>query len=148
MRQLFLSFALLLGVLGTASAQLSPLGVWKTVDEETGEAKSQVTIYERGDKLYGKISKILTDRPNAKCEECSGKKKNQPIQGLVIIEDLEPTDDYWKGGTILDPQNGKEYGLSVWFENGDPDLLFVRGKHWTGLYRTQNWYRVSGAANK
>jgi uncharacterized protein (DUF2147 family) len=148
MRQFLLSAALLLGLLTSASAQLSPLGVWKTVDDETGEAKSQVTIYERNGKLYGKITKILTDRPNAKCEDCPGKKKGQPVQGLIIIEDLVPYEDYWKGGTILDPQKGKEYGLSVWFENSDPDLLFVRGKHWTGLYRTQNWYRVSGPANK
>lgn len=148
MRQVLLSAFLLLGLLTTASAQMTPLGVWKTIDDETGEAKSQVTIYERNGKLYGKITKILTDRPNAKCTECTGKKKDQPIKGLVIIEDLEPYEDYWKGGTILDPQKGKEYGLSVWFENNDPNLLYVRGKHWTGLYRTQNWYRVADAANK
>lgn len=142
MRKVFLFVALFFGLLTAASAQLSPLGVWKTIDDETGEAKSQVTIYEQGGKLYGKITKILTDRKNARCTDCSGKKKDQPIQGLVIIEELAPYDDYWKGGTILDPQNGKEYGLSVWFEDDDPDLLYVRGKHWTGLYRTQNWYRV------
>jgi uncharacterized protein (DUF2147 family) len=142
MRKLFFFVALFLGLLTTAAAQLSPLGTWKTIDDETGEAKSQVTIYEQDGKLYGKITKILTDRKNARCTDCSGKKKDQPIQGLVIIEDLAPYDDYWKGGTILDPQNGKEYGLSVWFEDNDPDLLYVRGKHWTGLYRTQNWYRV------
>ncbi len=30
----------------------------------------------------------------------------------------------------------------MWFEKGQPDELRVRGKHWTGLYRTQTWYRV------
>lgn len=142
MQRLLFFVLLTAGVLSTAAAQLSPLGVWKTIDDETGEAKSQVTIYQQDGKLYGKITKILTDRKKALCTECSGKKKDKPIQGLIIIEDLEPYEDYWKDGTILDPQKGKEYGLSVWFEDNNPDLLYVRGKHWTGLYRTQNWYRV------
>lgn len=61
---------------------------------------------------------------------------------MVIVNDLEPYKDYWKNGTIMDPETGNEYGCSVWFEEGKPDELKVRGKHWTGVYRTQTWYRV------
>ena len=120
----------------------SPLGIWKTVDDETMEEKSNVTIYEQHGKLYGKITKILTAAPDAICEECPGDKKDTPVMGLVIIEDMKAQDGYWKKGKILDPESGSVYGCSIWFEDGKPDELKVRGKHWTGLYRTQTWHRV------
>lgn len=121
----------------------SPVGRWKTIDEDTGEAKSIVEIYQEGDAYAGKIAEILTDKRDALCTECEGKDKNKPILGLVIIEDLEADDDpsVWDGGTILDPQKGSSYKLSVWYEDDNPDILYVRGKHWTGFYRTQQWVR-------
>ena len=30
----------------------------------------------------------------------------------------------------------------MWLEEGEPNTLYVRGKHWTGLYRTQEWQRL------
>ena len=125
-----------------ARAQSTPVGVWKTIDDETGEAKSHVEIYKKDGAYYGKIVKLLQRSPDAVCEKCDGEKKNQPILGMVIIQDLEPHKDYWKKGSILDPESGNEYNCSIWFEEGEQDKLQVRGKHWTGLYRTQTWYRV------
>ncbi|MEN0051590.1 MAG: DUF2147 domain-containing protein, partial [Bacteroidota bacterium] len=66
----------------------------------------------------------------------------KPIMGMVIVENLAAYKDYWKGGTILDPNNGSEYKVSMWYEDGKTEELQVRGKHWTGLYRTQTWYKV------
>lgn len=140
MRYLFSSL-LFFAALTIASAQ-SPIGVWKTIDDETGEAKSTVQIYESNGKLYGKVTDLLLKPDDTVCEECSGSRKNKPIVGMVIVEDLEPYDDYWKNGTILDPASGSSYGCSIWFEDGKSNELQVRGKHWTGLYRTQTWYRV------
>ncbi len=120
----------------------SPAGVWKTIDDETGEAKSYVEIYEQNGKYYGKVVKLLQREPGTLCDKCTGDKKDQPVLGMVIMEDLKPKEDYWHKGTIMDPENGKEYGCSIWFEDGETDELKVRGKHWTGLYRTQTWYRV------
>ena len=120
----------------------SPIGVWKSIDDETGEEKSNVTIYEQNGKVFGKISKILSAAPDVVCEKCTGDKKNKPIMGLVIIENLKAADGYWKKGNILDPESGNTYGCSIWFEDGKPDELKVRGKHWTGFYRTQTWHRV------
>lgn len=62
--------------------------------------------------------------------------------GMVIIEGLQESEGAWKSGTILDPQNGNVYGCSVWVESEKPNELKVRGKHWTGIYRTQTWFRV------
>jgi hypothetical protein len=35
------------------------LGKWKTIDDETGETKSIVEIYEKSGKIYGKVIEIL-----------------------------------------------------------------------------------------
>ncbi len=122
----------------------SPLGTWKTIDDETKEEKSYVKIYEteKGE-LEGKIIKILTPgREEAKCEKCSGENKNQPIKGMVILKDLKKSNSQnWKGGRILDPNNGKEYKAKINLK--DENTLEVRG--YIGLAmigRTQTWYRV------
>lgn len=135
-------FSLLFSFLAISIAAQSPVGVWKTVDDATNKAKSHVEIYQKDGKLHGKVVKLLRRDPSTLCEECPGDKKNKPLIGLVILENLKKVKDYWGKGNILDPENGKEYGCSVWFEDGKPDELKVRGKHWTGLYRTQTWYRV------
>ncbi|TXF90825.1 DUF2147 domain-containing protein [Neolewinella aurantiaca] len=114
-------------------------GSWKTIDDETGETKSVVEIYEQDGKYFGRIASLQKNK-DARCTECSGKKKDQPIVGLVIIEDLKKDGDSWSGGSILDPQKGATYKLSAWFDE-DPNTLYIRGKHWTGLYRTQTWTR-------
>ena len=143
MKKKILAGILALAAFSTLSlAQPSPIGTWKTIDDNTGEAKSHVEIYENGGKLYGKIAKLLKSSLDKACEECPGKKKGKPLMGMLVIEGLEPYKDYWRKGTIMDPENGNEYGCSIWFENGNADELKVRGKHWTGLYRTQTWYRV------
>ena len=120
----------------------NPAGIWKTIDDESSEAKSHVEIFEEGGKYYGRIVKLLDDEPTIVCDHCSGEKKDKPILGMVILERLSPYRDYWSQGKILDPANGNEYRCSVWYDDGNTDELKVRGKHWTGLYRTQTWYRV------
>lgn len=142
MKYFFFSFLMLLGIANVNAQSNSPFGVWKSIDDKTGEAKSHVEVYQKNGKMYGKIIKILTDKPNAKCDECKGEKKGQPVNGMVIIEGMQEVEGTWKNGTILDPQNGNVYGCVVWVEADKPNELKVRGKHWTGIYRTQTWFRV------
>ena len=141
MNKLFLTLAISLVAAMGAFAQ-NPIGTWKTIDDKTSEEKSHIEIYQNDGKFYGKIVELLRSEPGVLCDQCSGKKKDQPVLGMVILEELEPYDDYWKEGTILDPENGSTYSCSIWFDDGNTDELKVRGKHWTGLYRTQTWYRV------
>ena len=140
-----LNFLFFFCLFGSLLAQTeSPVGRWKTIDDDTGEAKSIIEIYQEGNAYYGKIAEILTGNDTAVCTECDGNRKGKPILGMVIIEDLSVDNDEpgeWDGGRILDPQSGSDYRLSVWFEDGNGDELYVRGKHWTGLYRTQTWIR-------
>ena len=143
MKIFFCSTVLFLGLSLYVAAQ-TPVGTWKTIDDNSGEARSHVEIYEEEGKFFGKISKLLQADPGTLCDECKGDKKNKPVLGLVIIENLQPHKDFWKGGTILDPESGNDYKCSIWFDDDNTEVLKVRGKHWTGLYRTQTWYRVKG----
>ncbi len=123
-----------------AQAQ-SPVGTWKTVDDESGTAKSHVEIFEYKGMLCGKITALLEKDDHELCDKCPGDLKNKPVMGLQILESMEPSNGLWKGGRILDPEKGKWYTCKIWLEEGNSDVLVVRG--FIGpFYRTQKWYRV------
>lgn len=141
MKKVFLTLMVAVFALTGGMAQ-NVFGKWKTIDDETGEAKSIVEIYEQNGKVYGKVIDILTPgRENAVCDNCSGKNKGKPIKGLVILNGLSKNKDEYSGGTILDPQNGKEYKCYITLENADK--LKVRGYiGFSMLGRSQYWHRV------
>ncbi|MGB5323187.1 DUF2147 domain-containing protein [Lutimonas sp.] len=118
------------------------LGKWHSIDPDTGAKESVIEIYKTGDKIYGKIIQILKEEDRDKtCIECTGKDKDQPIQGLVIVRGLSKEGDEWTGGKILDPKNGKLYKCYVTLD-GD-DKLKLRGYIGFSLIgRTEYWYRV------
>ena len=118
------------------------IGTWKTIDDETGKAKSLIEITEDNGVYSGKIIKILNpEEPNPVCKKCKGERANQPIEGMVIIENVSKKKDAWSGGTILDPKKGKTYKVKFTLrENGSK--LKVRG--YIGIPtvgRTQIWQR-------
>ena len=124
------------------SVQSDPIeGTWVTQDDETGKQKSEVLIYKEDGKLYGKITKLLLPEDQGKkCVNCKGANKDQPIEGMIIIKDLELEDETWEEGTILDPKSGKVYDCYVDFE--DTNTLKVRGfLGFSLLGRTQIWKR-------
>ena len=110
----FSKWVLLLGLLpALAFAQSGPTGRWKTIDDETGRAKSIVEIRQLDDgSLSGTVVEILqSDRgPNPTCDRCTGANKDKPIRGMTILWGLNPDGaNAWSGGTILDPSKGKTY---------------------------------------
>ena len=134
---------------GLAQAQ-SPVGEWRTIDDDTGDAVSIVEIYEENGKLYGKVKEILVPNDDAPtnedgqiiCEACDGERANQPIEGMVIMEGLEQDGDRWTGGRILDPQSGREYRVRLEFED---ENLKVRGYVGIAAFgRTQVWHPADG----
>jgi uncharacterized protein (DUF2147 family) len=141
MKVLFFLF-IFIGSITVMNGQGTVMGTWKTVDDQTGEPKSYVEIFEQEGKVYGKITRLLSAGQDAVCDACKGNQKNKPIRGMTIIEDLEPEGEEFKGGKILDPESGNTYKCKIWLSEEDPDVLNVRGIHWTGLYRTQTWSRV------
>lgn len=140
---LLLAVALLFSA--TAFAQ-SPVGKWRTIDDETGEAKSVVEIYQQDGKLFGKIVEILPEGRSSVCDICEGEYAGKDLVGAVILRDLERDGDEWEDGKITDPKNGKTYNAKM--SLSDANTLDVRGfvkvpLMGSALGRTQTWYRVT-----
>ncbi|BEP33784.1 DUF2147 domain-containing protein [Variovorax sp. V59] len=127
-----------------AAAQTTPVGLWRNVDDKTGEAKAEIRIGEANGALIGRIEKSLKKdaKPDAICDECSDDRKGKPITGLDIIRGGRKAEgkDVWEGGKILDPENGKEYRASFTPIEGGKKLE-VRG-YLGPFWRTQTWNRV------
>jgi uncharacterized protein (DUF2147 family) len=140
MKKIFTTFCLLL-VTSIIYSQ-SIVGKWKTIDDETGRAKSIIEIYERSGKIYGKVVDILeVTHKKDLCQNCSGEDADKPIMGLTVIKGLMKDGDEYEGGKILDPKSGKLYKCLIVLE--EKDKLKVRGYIGFSLIgRTQYWYRV------
>jgi len=116
------------------------VGQWETYDDKTNEKKAVIKIYKEQDLYYGKIIEKFTGPQDATCEKCEGSKKDAPIIGLVIIENIQKDDDSFEGGTILDPESGDVYKCYLKLVNDNK--LKVRGYLGVSLFgRTQYWLR-------
>ena len=125
-------------------AQMTPVGLWRTIDDKTGEAKGEIRVTESGGALTGRLERSLKKdtKPDATCDECPDDRKGKPIAGLEIIRGGTKAEgkDVWEGGKILDPENGKEYRASFTPIDGGQKLQ-VRG-YLGPFWRTQVWNRA------
>ena len=126
------------------AAEMSPVGLWRTTDEKTGEAKSEVRIVDNAGVVSGKVEKLLRKGadPKAVCSQCSDDRKDQPLVGLEIIRGAKQAQGkaVWEDGKILDPENGSTYTLKLTPTEAGAKLE-VRGS--IGPFgRTQTWTRV------
>ena len=145
-RKLFCLLAVFIFSVSVLWADNSVLGLWKTVDDKTGEVKSIVKVYEYRGKVFGRILvtyedgrlKDTYDDPDYRAEEVKG----QPFfAGLDIIWNMVRKGDKWKKGKIMDPKEGKVYSSEMWRDGND---LVVRGK--IGPFgRNQTWLSASAA---
>lgn len=127
-----------------AVAQSSVLGQWKTIDDESGEPRSVVEIFQKNGKLHGKIIKLFRkagEDPDPVCDKCSDQdpRYKKKIIGMEILQGLGADGDEYAGGQILDPNNGKVYRCKVWLENGSLKLRGYIGP----FFRTQTWLKFS-----
>jgi uncharacterized protein (DUF2147 family) len=142
-----ITLALAAFVVHTAAlAQATPVGLWKTIDDETKKEKSLVRITDDSGVLTGKIEKLLDPtKQDSKCDKCTDERKDQPVLGMTILRKVRQNNDdkdRWDGGDILDPNNGKEYRVRLKPVN-DGKALEVRGYIGAPLLgRTQTWIRV------
>ena len=118
-------------------------GTWVNIDDETGVEKSEIVLYIKEGKLYGRIEKLLLAEDQGKlCVNCKGTEKDQPIEGLVIVKGLSQEGNSWTDGDIMDPANGKLYDCTLKLD--DANTLNVRGfLGFSILGRTQIWKRKS-----
>lgn len=116
------------------------IGQWETYDDITNEKKAVIEVYQTNNLYFAKIVKSFIGEKNAICETCKGTKKDTPIIGLVIIENIKKDGNEFNGGSILDPENGKTYKCYLKLIN--TNKLKVRGYLGFSLFgRTQYWIR-------
>lgn len=111
-----------------ASAQAeSPLGLWRTEAVGKTGAFLDVRIAPCGEALCGTV-------------EATHNTRRTDLVGQTLMTGMVPDEEGgWGSGTIVAPDNGKEYAGSMWLEGGD---LKVRGCV-TLLCRSQVWTRVN-----
>jgi len=127
-----------------ASSGQSPAGVWKIVDQRTGQPNALLRISETGGRIEGKFEKIFSqpgDDPNPRCEKCEGANKNRPLLGMTILWGQQKQGNEYTG-RILDPENGEIYQCKLVLDE-DGRKLKVHGYVWVPLFgQTRTWLRV------
>ena len=139
---LSMSFAAVSPVL--AADEMSPVGLWKNIDDKTGKPKALIRISETNGVLEGKIEKLFRPAEQDQhplCVKCEGALKDQPIIGMAFLSGLKKSGDEYSGGQIVDPENGAVYKSKMTLSDGGRKLT-VRG--YIGvpmLGRSQVWIR-------
>ena len=132
------------GLVPAFANELSPVGVWKTIDDNTGKPRALVRITDANGEYQGQVEKIFPkpgEELNPKCQKCDGTRHNQPVIGMTILWGLRKQGDEYQGGEILDPENGKVYRAKMKLYD-DGGKLGVRGFIGFSLFgRTQTWVR-------
>ena len=142
--QMLAAFILVAAGMSTALAQMTPVGVWRSIDEKEGTPKAEVRITEANGVVTGKVQALLRKGadPNQLCTECKDELKDKPMVGMTLISNVKKAEgkDVWEGGKILDPENGKTYTVRL-TPVEDGKKLEVRGSIGP-FWRTQTWVRV------
>ncbi len=138
-----ITIGLFSAVLSCMASASSPEGVWKTIDDATGEAKSYVTITADNGTFSGTVSKILDPaKEDSICSKCKGERKDQKIVGMTILWGMKQQGDKYDDGNVIDPESGKIYSGHMKLL-ADGNTLEVRGYIGFSLIgRSQTWERV------
>ncbi len=126
------------------AANISPVGLWQSIDDKTNQPRSLIRISEHNGEYRAVVEKGLlpTDTGDAICDKCKDERKNQPIIGMTIVKGMKQNGDKYDGGKILDPEEGKVYKCKMTL-NEAGDQLEVRGYIGISLIgRSQIWTRV------
>ena len=133
---------------GHAAAQMTPIGTWHTIDDETKKPKAEVRIsLNAAGVLSGVVEKSLMPVPDEEplCVACTDDRKGMPKIGMEIIRGGKKADgkDVWEDGKILDPNKGTIYTMRLSPLDGGKKME-VRGYIGTPILgKTQTWIRVN-----
>jgi uncharacterized protein (DUF2147 family) len=137
-------------MLTTALAQTgekasSPIGLWKTIDDKTGQPRGIVRVYETDGRYFARIERgLIPGEEGRKCTACTDERKDQPFNGLVLMRNVKLDSGEYSGGDILDPNTGSVYRCNFKLED-DGRTLTVHGYLGVSLFgRTQKWLREPG----
>lgn len=120
--------------------QESIAGIWKTIDHDSGEERSQMKIYEKDGVFYGRVVKMYPSATIKTCQGCKGDLKDKSLLDIDIIWGLKPYKNYYSYGTFIDPKSGREFSLNITRKG---DKLKVRGYIGVPMIgKTQTWYLI------
>ncbi len=124
-------------------------GTWRTIDDQTGYAKSLIRITpENGNNYGGTIVQILTHpgyTPKTTCQNCPDPYTSKPIEGLHVLTGLhaDPANaNQYSGGHILDPLSGHIYSAKATLAPNGKTLTIRGFIGFSMLGRSQTWTRV------
>tara|TARA_B100000508_G_scaffold141026_1_gene145324 strand:- start:109339 stop:109755 length:417 start_codon:yes stop_codon:yes gene_type:complete len=115
-------------------------GTWKTYED--GVLKSEIKLYKKNNKIYGKV--VAINNPDDGdydpiCNTCSGNHKNKPLKGMVIIKGLEKDGSEWYADNgVYHPDNDEYYDVRMWLDSNNK--LAVRG-YLGWFFQTRYWVR-------
>lgn len=122
----------------------TPVGLWQTVSDRTGQADGLVRIVEIDGEYVGTVVAVFSppaESSNPVCEECKGGLKGKPIVGMAILHGVRRSADGYSTGEILDPDEGRVYKCRIALQD-DGRKLEVRGYIGIPLFgRSQTWTR-------
>src|SRR5262249_5645813 len=128
-----------------AAAEPSPTGTWKTIDDETQKPRALVRIEEHDGVLSGRIVQLFREPgedPNPLCDDCPAERHKQPVLGMTILWNCRSDGHVWRGGEVLDPEEGRIYSANLHLRD-DGRQLVLRGYIGVPLLgRSQVWERV------
>ena len=123
MKKLFLALAAFFMLCTSLFAADPAVGLWKSIDDKTGEVTAIWKIYEQNGKLFGTIAATINLPQDVIATACKESYKNFPVSGAVnkmktvgtpwIFNMEKETEGNWKDGNIIDPSNGKMYGCVI-----------------------------------
>jgi uncharacterized protein (DUF2147 family) len=128
-------------------------GLWKTVDDETGNPKAVVAIYQYQGQVYGRVIASFDDDGKYIDDDMYRQINTSPylvgdpaFNALTIIWDMKDKGKKWGSGKIMDPGDSEEkkpavYDCEMWKED---KTLVVRGKI-LFFGRNQTWYPMNNA---
>lgn len=127
-------------------------GLWKTVDDETGNPKGVVAVYEYKGKVYGRVIASFDDEGKYIDDDMYRQINRSPFlvgdpafNALTIIWDMKDKGKKWSGGKIMDPGDKEKkpgiYDCEMW---RDGNSLVVRGKI-LFIGRNQTWYPMDNS---
>jgi uncharacterized protein (DUF2147 family) len=120
----------------------SPVGLWRSFDDRTGQASGLIRIFEADGILHGKVVEIAVPADRGRvCERCTDDRRNQAILGMEIFRDLRPEGDGW-AGHVLDPQNGSIYTCTAHLNKNGKEFVLRGYVLMEFLGRSQTWQRV------
>jgi len=109
------------------------------------EKTSRVEVYQTGSTFEAKIIWLSEPTENGKPkldkENPDDKLKSQPVMGMVFLHNLHKSKDdpnYYDGGKVYDPKNGKTYDCHMTYKGNTMELRgYVLGMSFLG--RTSVW---------